>query len=120
MFFQPESLDVDSLAFDWGQENYWLVPPVHLIPRVLMHFLYCQSRGVLVVPFWPSSLFWPYLIQESGAFKSFVVDTLFVQNGSDVFVQEANKETCFGSPSFSTPVLFLNLDYAKTSLVHWD
>jgi len=71
----------------------------------------------LVVPFWPSSLFWPYLIQEDGAFKSFVVDILFVQNGSDVFVQGANKETCFGSSSFSTPVLFLKLDGTKTS---WD
>ena len=70
LFFQPGCLGVDSLAFDWGLENCWLVPPVYLIPRVLMHFLYCQSRGVLVAPFWPSSLFWPYLIQESGAFKS--------------------------------------------------
>ena len=106
LLFQPGSLGVDSLAFDWGLENCWLVPPIYLIPHVLMHFLYCQSRGVLVVPFWPSSLFWPYLIQEDGAFKSFVVDILFVQTGSDVFVQGANKETCFGSSSFSTPVLF--------------
>ena len=87
LFFQPGGLGVDSLAFDWGAENCWLVPPVCLIPRVLMHFLNCQSRGVLVVPFWPSSLFWPYLIQENGAFQNFVVDVLFVQNGSDVFVQ---------------------------------
>ena len=119
LFFQLGSFGVDSLAFDWGPENCWLVPPVYLTPRVLMHFLYCQSRGVLVVPFWPTSLFWPYHIQESGAFKSFVVDTLFVQNGSDVFVQGANKETCFGSPSFNTPVLFLKLNGTKTSLVHW-
>ena len=27
MFFQPRSLAVDSLAFDWGQENCWFVPP---------------------------------------------------------------------------------------------
>ena len=120
LFFQPGGLGVDSLAFDWGPENCWLVPPVYLIPRVLMHFLNCQSRGVLVVAFWPSSLFWPYLIQENGAFQNFVVDVLFVQNGSDVFVQGANKETCFGSSSFSTPVLFLKLDSTKTSLVHWD
>ena len=48
------------------------------------------------------------------------MDTLFVQNGSDVFVQGENKETCFGSLSFGTPVLFLKLDCTKTSLVHWD
>ena len=94
LFFQPGCLGVDALAFDWGGENCWLVPAVYLIPRVLVHFLNCKSRGVLVVPFWPSSLFWPYLIQGNGAYKSFVVDFLFVQNGRDVFVHGANKETC--------------------------
>ena len=73
LFFQPGCLGVHALAFDWGGENCWLVPPVYLIPRVLLHFLNCKSRGVLVVPFWPSSLFWPYLIQGNGAYKSFVV-----------------------------------------------
>ena len=120
LFFQPGCLGVDALAFDWGGENCWLVPPVYLIPRVLVHFLNCKSRGVLVVPFWPSSLFWPYLIQGNGAYKSFVVDFLFVQNGRDVFVHGANKETCFGSSSFSIAVLFLKLDSAATSQVHWD
>ena len=93
MFFQPGSLGVDSLAFDWSQENCWLVPPVCFIPRALMHFLNCRSRGTLVVPFWPSSLFWPYLICEDGTFRDFVVDFLFVQNGAEVFVQGANKAT---------------------------
>ena len=120
LFFQPGCLGVDALAFDWGGENCWLVPPVYLIPRVFVRFLNCKSRGVLVVPFWPSSLFWPYLIQGNGAYKSFVVDFLFVQNGRDVFVHGANKETCFGSSSFSTPVLFLKLDSTATSQVHWD
>ena len=120
LFFQPGCLGVDALAFDWGGDNCWLVPPVYLIPRVLVHFLNYKSRGVLVVPFWPSSLFWPYLIQGNGAYKSFVVDFLSVQNSRDVFVHGANKETCFGFSSFSTPVLFLKLDSAATSQVHWD
>ena len=120
LFFQPGGLGVDSLAFDWGQENCWLVPPVCFIPRALMHFLNCRSRGTLVVPFWPSSLFWPYLICEDGAFRDFVVDFLFVQNGAEVFVQGANKATCFGSSAFNSPVLFLKLDGTRSSLVHWD
>ena len=121
MFFQPGCLGVDhpALAFDWGGENCWLVPPVYLIPRFLVHFLNCKSRGVLVVLFWPSSLFWPYLIQGNGTYKSFVVDFLFVQNGRYVFVHGANKETCFGSSSFSTPVLFLKLDSTATLQVNW-
>ena len=120
MFFQPGCLGVDALAFDWGGENFWLVPPVYLILRVLVHFLNCKSRGVLVVPFWSWSLFWPYLIQGNGAYKSFVVDFLFVQNGRDVFVYGANKEICFGFSSFSTPVLFLKLDSTAALQVHLD
>ena len=120
LFFQPGCVGVDALAFDWGGENCWLIPPVYLIPRVLVHFLNCKSRGVLVVPFWPSSLFWPYLIQGNGAYKGFVVHFWFVQNGRDVFVHGASKETCFGSSSFSTPVLFLKLDGTAASQVHWD
>ena len=123
MFFQPGCLGVDALAFDWGGENCWLVPPIYLIPLVLVHFLNCKSRGVLVVSFWPLSLFWPCLVlscQGNGAYKSFVVDLLFVQNGRVVFVRGGNKETCFGSSSFSTPVLFFKLDSTATSDVHWD
>ena len=51
LFFQHGSLGDDSLAFNWGQETRWLVPPVCLIPCALMHFLNCGSCGTLVVPF---------------------------------------------------------------------
>ena len=109
-------MGVDALAFDWGGENCWLVPPVYLIPRVLVHFL---------VGFWSSlsglrRFCRPYLIQGNGAYKSFVVDFLFVHNGRVVFVRGGDKETCFGSSSFKTPVLFLKLDSNATSEVHWD
>ena len=53
-------------------------------------------------------------------FRDFVVDFLFVQNGAEVFVQGANKETCFGSSAFNTPVLFLKLNGTRGSLVHWE
>ena len=91
-FFQPGSSGVDSLAFDWGQENCWLVPPVYLIPRALMHFLNCRSRDTLIVPFWPSSLSWPYLICENGAFRDFVTDFLFVQNGAEILFKGLKKK----------------------------
>ena len=48
------------------------------------------------------------------------MDFLFVQNGAEVFVQGANKSTCFGSSAFNTPVLFLKLDGTRSSLVHWE
>lgn len=119
--FQPGSLGVDSLAFDWGQESCWLVPPVRLIPHALLRFLNCRSRSTLVVPFGLHHCSGRiHLICENVAFRDFVVDFLFVQNGAEVFVQGANKETCFGSSAFYSPVLFLKLDGTRSSLVHWD
>ena len=53
--FQPGNLGVDSLSFNWSQENCKLVPPVYLILRVCTSFSRCFVRPVLafgyVLPF---------------------------------------------------------------------
>jgi hypothetical protein len=58
-FFSPGSLGVDCFAYSWHGEFCWLVPPISLIPRTIKHVQLCQCRGVLMVPVWPSSVFWP-------------------------------------------------------------
>ena len=70
-------------------------------------FCQLQVSWGLVVPFWPSSLFWPYLIQGNSAYKSFVVDFLFVQNGRDVFVHGANR-LVWAPPHLVLPCCFWN------------
>jgi hypothetical protein len=112
-FFNPGSLGVDSLSYQWAGEFCWLIPPVRLIPQVILHVLVCQCQGVIVVPFWPSSIFWPYLISDSGCFNPFVVDYYIVWQGADVFVHGSNKESIFGSEKFNTAVLFLRIDGSR-------
>ena len=41
-----------------------------------------------------------------------VLDSLFVENGKDVYLHGENNSTLFGSENFSTPVFFLLLDGA--------
>ena len=77
---------MDSLAFSWAGETCWLVPPVSLVKNVIPHVCFCQCRGILVVPYWPSAPFWPFLVERKGGFRSFVLDPLFVENGKDVYL----------------------------------
>ena len=111
-YFNPDSLGVDSLAFSWVGEICWLVPPVSLVKKVILHVCLCRCRGILVVPYWPSVHFWPLLVERGVVFKSFVADCLYVENGMDVFLNAGNKSSLFGSENFSTPVPFLLLDGA--------
>ena len=111
-FFSPDSLGVDSLAFSWVGETFWLVPPVLLVKNDIRHVCFCQCRGILVIPYWPSALFWPFLVECRVVFRSCVTDFLFVENGKDVYLHGANNSSLFSSGNFSIPVFFLLLDGA--------
>lgn len=66
----------------------------------------------MVIPYWPAAPFWPFLVERHGFFRSFVIDFLFVENGKDVYLHEANNSSLFGSEKFSTAVYFLLFDGA--------
>ena len=88
------------------------MPPVSLAKNVIRHVCFYQYRGILVIPYWPSAPFWPFLVERRGVFRSFVIDVLFVENGKDVYLHGANNSSLFGSENFRTPVFFLLLDKA--------
>ncbi|VDI63167.1 Hypothetical predicted protein [Mytilus galloprovincialis] len=61
MFFSPHwcpgTGGVDAFAYDWSLYNCWIVPPIRLISRSVLHLSKCQGKGVLVTPKWTSSVF---------------------------------------------------------------
>ena len=67
------SLGINSFNYDWSNDNNWLVPPIDLISRTILHMKECKAKGVLVVPKWPSSYFWPTLANDEG-FYNFIID----------------------------------------------
>ena len=99
---------MDSLAFNWEGETCWLVPPVSLVKNL------SATCFVGVEEFWwfHIGLQLPFLVERKGALRLFVLDSLFVENGKDVYLHGENNSTLFGSENFSTPVFFLLLNGA--------
>ena len=52
------------------------------------------------------------LVERKGGFRSFVLDSLFVENGKDIYLHGENNSTLFGSENFSAPAFFLLLNGA--------
>ena len=51
-------------------ENCLVVPPVSLIARAIHYLHVSRATATIVVPFWPSSYFWPIISRK---FSRFVV-----------------------------------------------
>ena len=106
LFNSKGSEGVDAFTFNWAGEICLLVPPVCIVGRVLSHMRLCRAKGILVVPNWPSALFWPML---KGAFSIYIRD-FRVLKGSKVLTHGMNTNSLLGSPQFKGEVLALLLD----------
>ena len=60
-FWCPGTLNVNAFTVSWSGKSNYLVPPRYLIPRVIVHIKWSISKGVLVLPYWPSSAYWPLI-----------------------------------------------------------
>ena len=84
-FRVPGTEAVDAFSISWYGENNWLVPPVHCITRVVQHLLVCGAVGTLVVPYWPSNVFWPFLFANAIQFQPYVLEYIHFPDPSGVF-----------------------------------
>lgn len=109
-FWNPESEAVDCFTKNWEGENNWLVPPIHLIVSSIKHLLNCKAYGVLVVPNWPSAVFWPMLFDENLYYKTYVKDVLLFKDTREIIIQGQNKNCLFGSIFFGSGILVVRLD----------
>lgn len=105
-FWVPGSAGVDAFAFDWSVENAWLVPPVHLIPRTLFHIMHCNASATLLVPKWPSSIFWP-LICGDAYFARNISDLRELRNAADFLRAGTQKHSIFSPEKFKGSFLAL-------------
>ena len=84
----PHTESVNSFISHWGSSFNWLCPPISLIGATIKHAKICNARGVLFVPEWPSSYFWPLLTSDGRIFNSFIQDFLVLDpyyvNNSDI------------------------------------
>ena len=106
LFHCPNSAGVDALTHNWFGENLLLVPPVNAIGKALHHLKICRAKGVLVAPKWPSSYFWPLVLNE---FSKFIIE-MRVFKGNKVLCHGLNQNSLLGSSQFTGDVVTVNLD----------
>ena len=109
LYHCPGSSGVDALTYDWHNENVLIVPPVNAVGKALLHLKLCKAKGVLVTPKWPSSYFWPLLMNEFSQF----IDEIRVFKGSKVLCHGLNTNSLLGSPFFAGDVISVRLDCQK-------
>ena len=57
----PDALFIDAFTLDWSKFNFYAFPPFSMITRVLRKIEYDGARGILIVPNWPTQVWFPLL-----------------------------------------------------------
>ena len=91
--------------------NY-LVPPVFTIAKVIKHPEQFWYKGVLVVPYWLSAVFWPLIFEIKNTYNPIIKDTKVFCSRLKIITQRNNKNFFIGSDKFSSRVLALNNDFS--------
>ena len=60
------ALGFDGLALDWRPEVVWLNPPWCLLGDIINKLHQERPAAVLIVPYWPTQMWWPRLLQLGG------------------------------------------------------
>lgn len=62
----PGAVATDAMSVPWHREHLGLlVPPFSILPRVVAKALDERASAVLVVPYWPTQVWWPLLVQAA-------------------------------------------------------
>lgn len=93
----PNSEACNAFSQNWENENNLFVPPISEITKVIKRLKDGHVRGVLVLPFWESSSFWPLIVKQKAIFEDFVSDHLFIKNGREC-LREGNCPFSFLTP----------------------
>ena len=59
----PAAEVIDSFSFSWENINFYAFPPFSVIARLLQKVQRDRSSGVLVVPDWPTQVWYPILLR---------------------------------------------------------
>ena len=59
----PEALAVDAFTVNWGKWLTYIFPPLSLIQRFLTKIEADQAEGILIVPQWPTAVWFPQILR---------------------------------------------------------
>ena len=75
-FWNPGSEAIDAFTLNWAKDINWVVPPIHLISRVIFHILDCKGESTLICPAWQSAPFWVILFPDGFSPRPEISDIL--------------------------------------------
>lgn len=114
-YWYPGTEAVDTFTCNWGGENNWWCPPVHLVPRLLKHAEVTKAEGTLVVPQWVSAPFWPLLFPDGKKAATFIKQVVELPRQKDLFLPGQTGLNIFnGTPN--TTVLALRLSFVEAAV----
>jgi hypothetical protein len=103
---------VDGLCFSWSEKFCWVVPPPHLILRVISHIETHRAKGIAIFPKWVSSAFWPVLYPGGSLLSGWKL--LYEYRKPKWFFQRGEfANTMFTEEQFSGNVLVLSFNITQ-------
>lgn len=55
----PEAIAINAFHMTWAQFAFYAFPPFSVIMQVLQKIQEDQASGILVIPYWPTQIWWP-------------------------------------------------------------
>ena len=68
-FWCQETQGIDAFCHNWNGEVAWICPPVRLINKVIQKIKTSKMSGVLFVPEWHTSDFWPETFDQDNKLR---------------------------------------------------
>ena len=103
---------VDAFAYTWRGENCWVVPPPKPVPLTIKHMKQCKAKGVLVVPRWQTSSYWPLLHNGSSWVKG--ISLLLEYSHPKKFFKPAPwGNQMFSELPFKSNIIILGLNFTS-------
>ena len=59
----PGAACIDAFSLDWSDLKFYAFPPISFIPRVLSKVEQDSVEDILVVPFWPTQVWCPFMLK---------------------------------------------------------
>ena len=54
---------IDAFSIDWSDLKFYAFPPILVIARVLSKVKQDSAEGIIVVPFWPTQVWYPVMLK---------------------------------------------------------
>ncbi|XP_052804489.1 uncharacterized protein LOC128234345 [Mya arenaria] len=106
-FWNKGSSGIDAFTENWSGKFGLFVPPICILPRVIRKMITDHVFfGVLIVPYWPSSSFWP-LLCPLGTFTDAVLDWMYLPTSKSFYTICKNGKRLFGNKDLNFQMLAL-------------